>query len=157
MRHWSLRSRDAKALGRRFAGRTAAAHFTRNGSDCCRNRRRPHALSASHVRSDLVRIRALYTPGAQASNHLIMEARSPFSARFQPIEISCPQISLQQTALLERGAHRPWRLTRSWMRSRHEPKAQSWPRSYIRLPRWQNPFLTAAKLLRGVGAEGLKV
>ena len=39
-----------KALGRRFAGRTAAAHFTRNGSDCCRNRRRPHVLSASHVR-----------------------------------------------------------------------------------------------------------
>ena len=35
---------------------------------------RPKVDSASHVRSDLVRIRALYTPGAQASNHLIMEA-----------------------------------------------------------------------------------
>ena len=74
--------------GRWIAGRTAAAHFTRNGSDCCRNRRRPNALSASHVRSDLVRIRALYTPGAQASNHSIMEARSPFSGRFAAGEIS---------------------------------------------------------------------
>ena len=49
---------------------------------------RPKVDSASHVRSDLVRIRALYTPGAQASNHSIMEARSPFSGRFAASEIS---------------------------------------------------------------------
>jgi hypothetical protein len=88
---------------------------------------------------------------------LILEARSPFSARFQPIEISCPQISVRWSPLRNRRILTLWRLTRCCVRCRREPKAQSWPRSYIRWSRWLDHFFTAAKLLRGVGAGGLEL
>jgi hypothetical protein len=85
-----------------------------------------------------------------------MEARSPFSARFQPIEISCPQISVRWSPLRNRRILTLWRLTRCCVRCRREPKAQSWPRSYIRWSGWLDHFCTAAKLLRGIGAAGAK-
>ena len=85
MRHWSPSSRDTKALvgGSLFTLPGCAPPYV-----TAPRLLRPKVDSASHVRSDLVRIRALYTPGAQASNHSIMEARSPFSGRFAASEIS---------------------------------------------------------------------
>ena len=75
--------------GRRFADRTAAAHLARNGSDGCRNRRRPNALSASQERAHRVRIDAVHRSVCSVSCHLAVVTRSPFSGRFEPIEISC--------------------------------------------------------------------
>ena len=112
------------------------------------------ALSASPERVHPIRIDAVHMSVCSVSCHLAVVTRSPFFGRFAACEISCVQISIQQTALLERGVQTLWRLTCCWVRCRHEPNAQSWPRSYIRWSRSVNRIFTAVKLLRGVGAGG---
>ena len=77
-----------------------------------------------------------------------MEARSPFSARFEPIEISCSQISPFWSPQPERVTVRPWRATRSCTASGHAPAAWNCPRSRIRLTPWLRRISRAASALK---------